>query len=291
MKAKRLQWYMDSGCSHHMTGDASKFINIKPKDGGKVVFGDNNKGKIVGVGKVGKNVSNSIEDVMLVKGLEHNLLSVSQLCDKGNKVTFDSKTCLVQRLDTNEVVLVGHRIDNIYMIDLDNIPSNDAKCLAGKQDDSWLWHRRMAHLNMDYLNKLVSKDLVISLPKLKFEKDMICDACQKGKQVKASFKSKNIVSTTRPLQLLHMDLFGPSRTMRFGGNYYALVIVDDYSRYTWTSFIAHKHEAFRAFKKLAKVIQNERNLNIASIRSDHGGEFKNEAFENFCEENRMLCLK
>ena len=82
-----------------------------------------------------------------------------------------------------------------------------------------------------------------------------------------------------------MDLFGPSRTMSFGGNYYALVIVDDFSRYTWTLFLTNKNEAFRAFKKLAKVIQNEKNLNIASIRSDHGGEFENEAFENFCEEN------
>ena len=81
---------------------------------------------------------------------------------------------------------------------------------------------------------LISKDIVIGLPRLKFEKDKLCDACQKGKQTKVSFKSKNIVSTTQPLQLLHMDLFGPSRVMSFGGSYYALVIVDDYSRYTWT---------------------------------------------------------
>ena len=106
-----------------------------------------------------------------------------------------------------------------------------------KDDDSWLWHRRIAHINMKHLNKLISKDLVIVLPKLKFEKDRLCDACQKGKQV---FKSKNIVSTTQHLQLLHMDLFGPFRTMSFGGNYYALVIVYDYSRLTWTLFLTHK---------------------------------------------------
>jgi len=111
---------------------------------------------------------------------------------------------------------------------------------------------------MEHLNKLISKDLVIGLPKLKFEKDRLYDACQKGKRVRVSFKSKNVVSTTQPLQLLHMDLFGPSRKMSFGGNYYALVIVDDYSRFTWTLFLAHKRDAFHASKKLAKIIQKRK---------------------------------
>jgi len=86
---------------------------------------------------------------------------------------------------------------------------------------------------MNHLNKLISRDLVIGLPKLKFERDHIFEACQKGKQVKSSFKIKNVVSSLKPLELLHMDLFGTSRTMSLGGNYYALVIVDDFSRYTW----------------------------------------------------------
>jgi len=116
-------------------------------------------------------------------------------------------------------------------------------------------------------------------------KKRVCDACQKGKQVRVSFKSKNIVSTIQPLQLLDVDLFGPSRTMSFGGNYYALVIVDDYARFTWTLFLTHKRDTFHAFKKLAKIIQNKKNLNIASIRSDHGGEFENKDFESFCDEN------
>jgi len=82
-----------------------------------------------------------------------------------------------------------------------------------------------------------------------------------------------------------MDLFGPSRTMSFGGNYYALVIVDDYSRFTRTLFLTHKRDVFHAFKKLAKIIQNKKNIKIASIRSDHGGEFENKDFESFCNEN------
>ena len=85
-----------------------------------------------------------------------------------------------------------------------------------------------------------------------------------------------------------MDLFGPSRTMSLGGNYYAIVIVDDFSRFTWTLFQESKSDAFSAFKKLARRLQNTKNNNIGSIRSDHGGEFQNEKFSNFCEKLGIL---
>ena len=280
----RKKWYIDSGCSKHMTGDASNFTYISPKKSGHVTYGDNNKGRILGVGKIGTNSSNSIENVLLVEGLKHSLLSVSQLCDKGYLVSFDSQKCLIEHKHDINIKHVGHRVNNVYMIDL-SIKQENNHCFLSKDDDPWLWHKRIAHINMDHLNKLISKDLVVGLPKLKFEKDKLCDACQKGKQTRVSFKPKNAVSTTQPLQLLHMDLFGPSRTMSFGGNYYALVIVDDFSRYTWTLFITHKSDSFQAFRKLAKVIQNKKNLKIASIRSDHGGEFENKDFELFCDEH------
>jgi len=104
---------------------------------------------------------------------------------------------------------------------------------------------------------------------------------KKRKQTKSSFKQKHFVSTTRPLDMLHMDLFGPSRTMSIGGIYYGLVIVDDFSRFTWTSILVTN--AFSAFKKLAKVLQNEKNYTIAAIKTYHGGEFQNERSEKFCE--------
>ena len=133
-------------------------------------------------------------------------------------------------------------------------------------------------------NHLVKKDLVIGIPKLKFEKNKLCEACQKGKQVKNYFQSKNVVSTSKPLELLHIDLFGPSRTISSSGNYYGLVIIDDYSRFTWTLFLKPKMKLL-IFHKLAKFIQNEKGHNTVSIKSDHGGEFQNEYFEKFCEEN------
>jgi len=135
---------------------------------------------------------------------------------------------------------------------------------------------------MHRLNKLVSRNVVDGLPTHKFERNRICNACQKGKQSKTSFKMKNFVSTSRLLELLHMDLFGLSRTMSLGGNYYGFVIVDDYSRFTWTAFIVTNDHAFSIFKGLSKILQNENNCNICAIKTNHGGEFQNEKFENFC---------
>jgi len=135
---------------------------------------------------------------------------------------------------------------------------------------------------MNHLNKLISNYLVIGLPKLKFEKEHVFEACQKGKQTRKSFKLENFVSTSKPLELLHMDLFGPSRTMSLGGNLYALVVVDDFSRFTWTIFLHSKKEVYTEFKKLAKRLQNTSCSKIGAIRSDHGGEFQNEKFSNFC---------
>jgi hypothetical protein len=108
---------------------------------------------------------------------------------------------------------------------------------------------------------LYKLDLVKGLPITKFVKDKICDACQLGKQTKSSFKKKKIISTSRPLELLHMDLFGLIRTASLNGKLYAFVIVDDYSRYKWVLFLAHKNKAHKTFVKHCRRIQNEKGYN------------------------------
>jgi len=218
-----------------MTGDVSKFVNIILKEEGHVTYGDNNKGKILGKGIVGSASNFLVHDVLYVEGLKHNLLSISQLCGRGYQVTFKSNTCEIRLPNSQEVLLCGKRINNVYLLDISY--SSSIGCLLTKHEESWLWHKRIARIHMHHLNKLISNDLVNCLPKLKFENDHLCEACQKGKQTKRSFKLKNIVSTSKPFELLHMDMFGPSRTMSLGGNYYALFVVDDFFRFTWTMFL------------------------------------------------------
>ncbi|VFQ68286.1 unnamed protein product [Cuscuta campestris] len=153
LKASSVLWYLDSGCSKHMTGDASKFIFLKSLDGGNVIFGDNNKGKIIGTGTVGKDKESGIDNVLLVKGLKHNLLSISQLCDKGNRVTFTSSHCLVERLCDKKIILTGDRINNIYMINLDSTSSDFAHCLMTREEEMWLWHKRIGSLEKIHLEE------------------------------------------------------------------------------------------------------------------------------------------
>nr|GEV08047.1 retrovirus-related Pol polyprotein from transposon TNT 1-94 [Tanacetum cinerariifolium] len=144
---------------------------------------------------------------------------------------------------------------------------------------------RLGHANMRLIQSLAFKELVRYLPKRKFDQHF-CDACKIGKQAHTSHKAKNIVSTTRYLELLHMDLFGPSAVRSYGGNRYTLVIVDDYSRYSWTRFIKDKTEAFDQFEIFSKEIQNQLGCTIVLIRTDHGREFDNEVqFGELCTAN------
>ena len=127
----------------------------------------------------------------------------------------------------------------MFVIYIDDIDIHNESCLcANDVSDSWLWHRRLGYASMKTLSKLVKNDFVIGLPKLNFDNDKICDACLFGKQVRSYFKSKNLVTTSRPLELLHIDLFRPMNMISIGGKSYGFVIID-YSRFTWVYFLAY----------------------------------------------------
>lgn len=160
-----------------MTGDISLFIDFKAKNKGYVTYGDNNKWAILGKGSVGNPYTITISDVNLVEALTHNLLSISQLCDKGYKLTFTNTCCIIEHDEKKDIMFKGVRVNNVYMLDLIEVPLTSPKCLVALNDDSWLWHRRLAHVNFNLLNKVVSKDLVVGLPKIKISKDHLCDTC------------------------------------------------------------------------------------------------------------------
>ncbi|GJU77503.1 retrovirus-related pol polyprotein from transposon TNT 1-94 [Tanacetum coccineum] len=275
------EWIKDSGCSKHMTGNRKLFSTYKAYNGGNVIFGSNLRGNIIGKGTI-SNDSLKIDNVEHVDNLGFNLLSIGQICDNKCRVTFSEHDSEITK--DGRVIGRGIRKKGLYVMKLGNKPK-DQICLATIDENSTLWHRRLGHANMRLIQSLASKELVRNLPKLKFDQHF-CDACKMGKQAHASHKAKNIVSTTRCLELLHMDLFGPSAVRSYGGNRYTLVIVDDYSRYTWTRFLKDKTEAFDQFEILSRKIQNQLGCSIVSIRTDHGREFDNEVqFGEFCNAN------
>ena len=122
------------------------------------------------------------------------------------------------------------------MVDLNDITSTNHYLVVNNAQSNelgWLWHKRLGHASCNLIDKLIKKELVISVPHISFDEDKIYNACQLGKQTRKSFKSKKVVSTSRPLELLYLDLFGPTRTTSLGGSKYGLVVIDDFSRFTW----------------------------------------------------------
>ncbi|GJZ52832.1 retrovirus-related pol polyprotein from transposon TNT 1-94 [Tanacetum coccineum] len=271
------EWIKYIRCLKHMTGNRKLFSTYKAYNGGNI-FGSNLRGNIIGKGTISHD-SLKIANVEHVDNLGFNLLSVGQLCDSKCKVIFTKNNSEIVK--DGKVIGRGIRKKGLYVMKLGTKPE-DKICLATIDENSTLWHKRLGHTNMRLIQSLASKESVRKLPKLKFDKHFY-DACKIGKQAHASHKAKNLVSTTRCLELIHMDLFGPSAVRSYGGNLYTVVKVDDYSRYTWTRFLKNKTEAFDQFKIFSKKIQNQLGCTIVSIRTDHGRKLDNEVqFGEFC---------
>nr|GEV60094.1 putative ribonuclease H-like domain-containing protein [Tanacetum cinerariifolium] len=282
--------YWDNGCSRHMTGNISYLSDFEPYDGGYVSFGQGGC-KIIRKGtiKMGKL---KFENVYFVKNLKYNLFSVSQICDNKNSVLFTDSECIVlgrdfKLLDDANILLRTPRQHNMYSIDLNNIVSHkDLTCLVANAsaDECILWHRRLGHLNFKTMNKLVRHNLVRGLPTNFFENDHTFTACLKGKQHKATCKSKLVNSVTKPLHTLHMDLFGPTSVSSISHKWYCLVMTDDFSRFTWTFFLKSKDETSGILKKFITEIENLKDLKVKIIRCDNRGEFKNKEINDFCSQ-------
>jgi len=146
----------------------------------------------------------------------------------------------------------------------------------------------LRHANSRLISKISKLQLVKGLPNIDYHSDPLCGACQKGKIVKSSFKTKDTVSTSKPLELLYIDLFGPVNTASLYGSKYGLVIVDDYCRWTWVKFLRSKDNAYDVFSNFCTQIQSEKEMKISKVRSDHSGEFENEPFETFCEKHGII---
>ncbi|GJV58668.1 retrovirus-related pol polyprotein from transposon TNT 1-94 [Tanacetum coccineum] len=248
-------WYLDLGYSKHMTGDRSWLRNFMKKFIGTVRFGNDHFGAIIGYGDyvIGDSV---ISRVYYVEGLGHNLFSVRQVCDSDLEVAFRKHSCYVR--DTDGVELIkGSSGSNLYTISVKYMMKSSPICLLSKasKNKSWLWHRRLNHLNFGTINDLARKDLVRCLPRLKFKKDHLCSACQLGKSKKHTHKPKTENTNLEVLNTLHMDLCGPMRVQTINGKKYILVIVDEYSRFTWVKFLRSKDETPEVVIKFLKQIQ------------------------------------
>ncbi|KAA0055873.1 gag-pol polyprotein [Cucumis melo var. makuwa] len=194
---------------------------------GSVVFGDGGKEKIIGKGTINRPGLPFLLVVRLVQGLAVNLISINQLCDQGYQVSFNIDRCNV--LDgQNRTFLSGTRpSDNYYHWD-----AEVTLCNLSKVEEAGLWHKRLGHLNGSTISKVAKADVIIDLPPVSFSSLESFSECLVSKQVKSVHKPVNISSTSHVLELLHIDLMGPMQTESLGRKWYAIVCVDDFSRYT-----------------------------------------------------------
>nr|GEU46073.1 hypothetical protein [Tanacetum cinerariifolium] len=243
-------WIVDSGCLKHMMGDRSLLRNFIRKFMGTVRFRNDNFAAITGYGDyIQGNIT--IFHVYYVEGLGHNLSSVGQFYD-GRK-------------------------SNLYTISISDMAASSPVCLMSKATStkSWLWHHRLSHINFGAINDLIGLDLVDDLPKFKYEKDHLCSACERGKRNKASHPSNLVSSDNSKMELLHMDLCSLMRVASINGKKHILVIVDDYSQYTWFYFLHSKDETPEIIKKFIAQAQLNYKTKVCKIRTDNGTEFKN----------------
>jgi hypothetical protein len=183
--SSREDWYFDSGCSRHMTGVEKFLKDVKSYKTSFVTFGDGAKGEIPGIGNLINNDLPKLENVLLVKGLTANLISISQLCDQGLKVNFTKFECLVTD-DIGEVLMKGTRSkDNCYLW-APQESEHPSTCLSSKEDEVKLWHQKLGHLNLRGMKKAIFVEAIKGLPNLKIDEDNICGECQIGKQTRMS---------------------------------------------------------------------------------------------------------
>ncbi|GJV04021.1 retrovirus-related pol polyprotein from transposon TNT 1-94 [Tanacetum coccineum] len=236
-------WYLDSGCSKHMTGNRSQLMNFVSKFLGTVRFGNDQIARIMGYGdyQLGNVI---ISRVYYVEGLGHNLFSVGQFCDADLEVAFWKNTCFIRNLEGVDL-LSGSRDTNLYTISLDDMLKSSLICLLSK----------------------ASKTKTCALEKSK----------------KSSHQPKAEDTNQEKLYLLHIDLCGPMRVASTNGKRYILVIVDDYSRFYWVGFLKTKDEAPATIIECIKNIQVRLNATIQNVRTDNRTEFINQTLREWYE--------
>nr|GFB91573.1 retrovirus-related Pol polyprotein from transposon TNT 1-94 [Tanacetum cinerariifolium] len=288
-----------------MTGDRSQLVNFVQKFLCTVKFRNDHVANIIGYGDYQiRNVTIYWE--YYVEGLGYNLFYVGQFCDSNLEVAFCQHTCFIRNLDGVDL-LTGSRGNNMYTLSIQYMMASSLICLMYKasKTKSWLWHRRLSHLNFGAINHLSRQGLVRGLSKLKFENHHLYSTCAMGKSTRKTHKPKSEDTNQEKLYLLHMDLCRPMRVqdqvmalasslvtselwpMRVesvNGKKYILVIVDDYSQFTWVKFLRSKDETSDFIVKFLKMIQVRLKVQVRRIRTDNGTGFVNHTLRDYYDE-------
>lgn len=290
-KFNKNEWYVDSGASAHMTANKAwvKNMNLVPCLP-EIVVANESKVPVVCSGDV-DIVSEleyhiTVKDVLCVPSLTTNLLSVSELIKNGNNIVFEEKYCHIRDKD-NVLVATANLSDGVYKLRL----QSQSCFLAAPAVSGKLWHRRLAHINSQDMNKMrngivegLSYDSKFDITKSQ------CTTCCEGKQIRLPFSHVGERST-ETLHRIHSDICGPMETSSLNRARYFLLFIDDYSRMTFIYFLKKKNEAFSKFKEFKSVVENQLDKKIKMLRTDNGLEFCNKEFESYLKNAGIIHQK
>ncbi|KAJ9544974.1 hypothetical protein OSB04_024681 [Centaurea solstitialis] len=280
-------WYFDSGAFRHATGQRNILFDYVVRVEGFVTLVDKRRLPIMGYGRM-TNGEHVIKNVRYVEGLPFNLFSSSQFCDGGYLVKqFILGSNGEDGDEDGNVVLRTRKNGHLYTMMFYAVPQQvEAVVMLAEatKEESGLWHQRVSHQNFRYRNKLVSKHLAKGLSETRQSKDNLCSACEKGKMKRSSHPLKMETNCHNPLDMLHMDLCEPMRVESLARKKYMLVLVDEYSQYTWLEFLRAKSDAIDLIIAFIKRIQVLLGRQVKRLRSDNGTKFCNAKLRSFLEE-------
>ncbi|KAI3813170.1 hypothetical protein L1987_17887 [Smallanthus sonchifolius] len=279
-------WYLDNGASNHMTGVQEHFQELDENITGNVRFGDGSYVEIRGKGSIVFECKNKeqrvISQVYYIPSLKSNILSLGQLTENGCKVTMERDLLLLHDQEQKLLMRVTRSRNRLYNI---NLKIGVPICLLGSlEDQAWLWHARLGHLNFDSIRQMTQKNLVQGIPKINHA-SQICDACLLGKHSRAPFPKQAKFKSSEALDLVYGDLCGHISPPTHSGKKYIFLLVDDCTRYMWVYFLNSKDQAFETFKEFKQRVENEVGTKLKMLRTNRGGEFTSNEFSQYCKDN------
>lgn len=279
-------WFLDSGCSNHMSGNRLWFSDLDENFRQNVKLGNDSRITVMGKGSVRMQVNGIIQvisNVYYIPELKNNLLSIGQLQEKGLTVLIQNGICKVYH-PRKGVIMHSDMSGNRMFYFLAGMVSKSPKCMQIQSaDESHLWHCRFGHLSYKGLRTLSHNGMVEGLPTIKTPQKL-CSNCLVGKQQRESFPKKSLWKSANKLQLVHSDICGPITPTSNSNKRYILSFIDDFTRKTWIYLLSQKSETLAAFKSFKASVEKEAGANILCLRTDRGGEFNSNEFTKFCKE-------
>lgn len=281
-------WYLDNGASNHMTGQRSKFKSLDEGVMGQVRFGDGSTVDIKGKGSIGFKCKTGEEitfhEVYYIPRLCNNIISLGQLSETGNKIVLKDMYLWVYEDDGRLIMKVKRSTNKLYKIILETVETN---CMLTRvEQNSWLWHARLGHVNFGAMTMMTTGKMAHGLPELIQPRES-CEGCLMSKQARQSFPCQAERRAKQVLELVHGDLCGPHQKHQPATGT-SFLLVDDFSRKMWIYMLKSKNEALSVFKKFRVQVEKDSKKEIKILRTDRGGEFTSNDFTTYCEDAGII---